>query len=59
MKTYLPKLKDKEMVLIFHPLYEDQACVPYLHNTPEFKEGKYLDVKDIKVINEYKAIVNF
>jgi len=59
MKTFLPKLKDKEMVLIFHPLYEDQACVPYLHNAPKFEDGKYLEVKSINVVNEYKAIVTF
>lgn len=59
MKGFLPQLSNKEMVLIFHPLYEDQACVPYLHNAPKFKDGKYLEIKDIKVINEYKAIISF
>jgi len=59
MKTFLPKLTNKEMVLIFHPLYSDQACVPYLPNPPKFVDGKFLDIKNIKPVNEYKAILDF
>lgn len=59
MKSFLPKMSKKEMVLIFHPLYSDQASVPYFPNPPKFVDGKYLDVKNIKTVNEYKAILHF
>jgi hypothetical protein len=59
MKSFLPRLSNKNMVLIFYPLYSDQECVPYLPNIPDFKNGKFLDVKNIKAVNEYKAILDF
>ena len=30
------------MVLIFHPLYEDQESLIDFDHLPEFKDGKYL-----------------
>jgi len=59
MKLFIPKLTDKEMVLIFHPLYKDQECLIFFHNIPSFENGKYLNIKGIKTINEYKAIIDF
>ncbi|GAA4307158.1 beta-galactosidase [Aestuariibaculum suncheonense] len=59
MKSFLPKLAEKEMVLIFHPLYKNQECLIFFSNLPEFIDGKFLKVKNIKSINEYKAIMSF
>ncbi|WP_228853021.1 beta-galactosidase [Aegicerativicinus sediminis] len=59
MKSFIPKLKNKEMVLIFHPLYDNQECLIFFENVPKFENGKYLEIKSIKAVNEYKAILSF
>jgi len=59
MKSFIPRLDSKEMVLSFHPLYKDQECLIFFENIPNFENGKYLDIKSIKAINEYKAILDF
>lgn len=58
MKSFLPKLSNKEMVLIFHPLYKDQECLIFFEDIPDFENGKHLEIKSIKAINEYKAIIS-
>lgn len=59
MKSFLPKLSQKEMVLIFHPLQENQECLIYFNQIPEFRNGKFLNVKSINAISEFKAIISF
>lgn len=60
LKEFLPELKkQKEMVLIFYPLYDDQEALIDFDNLPEFKDGKFLKVNQIKVVNEYKAKITF
>lgn len=59
LKSFIPDLSGKEMVLIFHPLYSDQETLIDFTHLPEFTNGKYLNIKNINVINEYKAIISF
>ncbi|MBN2612434.1 MAG: beta-galactosidase [Bacteroidales bacterium] len=59
LKSLISELPGKEMVLIFHPLYSDQETLVDFTHIPEFSNGKYLDVKNIKLVNEYKAIISF
>lgn len=59
LKSFIPEMDGKEMVLIFHPLYSDQETLVDFSQLPEFTDGKYLDIKDINVVNEYKAIISF
>jgi len=59
MKSFMPELPGKEMVLIFHPLYNDQETLIDFTLIPEFTDGKYLNIKNIKVVNEYKATISF
>jgi hypothetical protein len=59
IKSFMSELTGKEMVLIFHPLHSDQETLIDFSHIPEFTDGKYLDIKDINVVNEYKAIISF
>ncbi|MCV9387336.1 beta-galactosidase [Reichenbachiella ulvae] len=59
MKSYLSDLAGKEMVLIFHPLYDDQETLVDFSELPKFEGGNYLDIRGIEVVNEYKAILTF
>ena len=59
LKSFMPELSGKEMVLIFHPLYSDQEALVDFTHIPEFKNDEYLDIKKIDVSNEYKAIISF
>lgn len=59
LKSFMSDLSEKEMVLVFHPLYDDQEALVDFDELPDFKEGKYLDVRDIDVVNEYRAIIAF
>jgi hypothetical protein len=59
LKDFFPKLSGKEMVLIFHPLYSNQEALIDFTQLPEFTDGKYLDIKNINIVNEYKAIISF
>ena len=59
LKEFIPKLSGKEMVLIFHPLYEDQEALIDFNHLPKFTDGKHLNIKSINIVNEYKAIVSF
>jgi len=59
IKEFLPELLEKDMVLIFHPMYDDQEFLIDLSEIPEFKDGKFLKVNEIDTINEYKAILYF
>lgn len=59
LKSFMPKLSGKEMVLIFHPLYSDQEALIDFTQMPEFTDGKHLDIKNINIVNEYKAIISF
>ncbi|MBN2167532.1 MAG: beta-galactosidase [Marinilabiliaceae bacterium] len=58
LKSFMSELSEKDMVLIFHPLYSDQETLVDFTNIPEFIKGKFLDIKEIEVINEYKAIIS-
>jgi len=58
LKSFIPELSGKEMVLIFHPLYSDQEALIDFTDIPEFKDGKYLNIKNINIVNEYKAIIS-
>lgn len=59
LKSFMPELSGKEMVLIFHPLYSDQETLIDFTRIPKFTDGKYLNIKDIDIVNEYKAIISF
>lgn len=59
LKSFIPELSGKEMVLIFHPLYSDQETLIDFTHIPEFADGRYLNIKNINVVNEYKAIISF
>jgi len=59
LKSFMPELSGKEMVLIFHPLYSDQEALIDFAHKPDFIDGKYLNIKKINVVNEYKAIISF
>lgn len=59
LKEFMPELSGKEMVLIFYPLYNDQEALVDFTHVPEFADGKYLDVKSINVVNEYKGFISF
>jgi beta-galactosidase len=59
LKSFIPEMTGNEMVLIFHPLYSDQETLIDFTYTPEFTKGKYLNIRDINISNEYKAIVSF
>lgn len=59
LKSFTPELSGKEMVLIFHPLYSDQETLIDFTHIPEFTNGRYLNIKNINVVNEYKAIISF
>lgn len=57
LKKLAPQLKDKKMVLIFHPMYSDYEYLKDLKNIPEFEDGKYLKIKGFKVVPEYKTTI--
>lgn len=59
IKKFLPELLEKEMVLIFHPMYDDQEFLVDLSELPNFEEGKFLEINVIDTVNEYKAILVF
>ncbi len=59
MKSYLKDLEGKEMVLIFHPLFDNQECLIDFSNLPEFEKGRYLEIKSIKTCNAYKTVIGF
>lgn len=59
LKSFTSALSGKQMVLIFHPLYSDQEALIDFARVPEFTDGKYLNINDIRVVNEYKAIISF
>ncbi len=59
LKSFISEMTGKEMVLIFYPLYSDQETLVDFTHIPVFTNGKYLNIKDINISNEYKAIVSF
>lgn len=59
LKGFIPELSGKEMVLIFHPLHSDQETLIDFTHLPEFTNGRYLNIKNINIVNEYKAILSF
>ncbi|WP_027330044.1 beta-galactosidase [Marinimicrobium agarilyticum] len=59
LKRFMSDLSGTEMVLIFHPLYDDQETLVDFDELPDFEDGKYLNVRGIDVVNEYKAIIAF
>jgi len=58
LKSFTSDLRGNEMVLIFHPLRENQECLIHFTQLPEFRNGKYLNVKSINVISEFKALIS-
>lgn len=59
LKSFIPEMSGKEMVLIFYPLYSDQEALVDFTHIPEFTNGKYLNIKSINLVNEYKAFIFF
>nr|WP_321452738.1 beta-galactosidase [uncultured Carboxylicivirga sp.] len=57
LKSCTSELKDNQMVFIFHPMYSDYSYLKDLNEVPEFVKGKYLKIKDFKVIPEYKTTI--
>jgi len=59
MKNFIHELSGKEMVLIFHPLRSDQEALVDFSDTPEFTDNTHLSIRNIVIVNEYKAIISF
>lgn len=59
LKASAAALKQKEMVLFFHPLYDDYEQVKTMDNLPAFENGKLLQVKGVETIAEYSTQLSF
>ncbi|WP_159520685.1 beta-galactosidase [Sunxiuqinia indica] len=59
MKSFIPEMIGKEMVLIFHPLHSDQEALIDFTKKPEFTNGECLEIRSIDVVNEYKTFISF
>jgi len=59
LKSFASSLKNNEIVFVFHPMYSDYTYLKDLNNIPEFVKGKYLKIKDFKVIPEYKTFISY
>jgi beta-galactosidase len=46
-----------EMLMIFHPMYSDYEYIGDLQEKIDFNNGKYLEIRDFKVIPEYKTLM--
>nr|WP_319397484.1 beta-galactosidase [uncultured Carboxylicivirga sp.] len=57
LKNFASELNDNQMVFVFHPMYSDYSYLKDLNEVPEFIKGKYLEIKDFKVIPEYKTTI--
>ncbi|MBS2099415.1 beta-galactosidase [Carboxylicivirga linearis] len=58
LKNFASELNDNQMVFVFHPMYSDYSYLKDLNEVPEFIKGKYLEIKDFKVIPEYKTVIS-
>ncbi|MGQ7870976.1 hypothetical protein [Sunxiuqinia sp. sy24] len=59
LKSFAEKLVDNKMALIFHPMHDNDSYLADLKSLPEFENGKYLNVKGVEVIPEYKVKIKW
>lgn len=59
LRHFAPRLKNNEMVLIYHPIYSNYNYLVDLKKKPEFVDGRYLEVNDFRVVPEYKTKLQF
>ncbi|MFG6687733.1 beta-galactosidase [Mariniflexile sp. HNIBRBA6329] len=58
LKGFASKLKNNEMVFVFHPMYDNYTYLKDLNNLPKFEDGKYLKINGFEVVSEYKTSIN-
>lgn len=57
LRNIAPDLKNKEIVLLFHPVYSSYSYLKDLKRNLEFVDNKYLKVTTINVVPEYSTIL--
>jgi len=58
LRNFADRLKNNEMVLVFHPMYRD-SYLQDLKKFPDFKEKCYLKVNGFDIVPEYTTLLNF
>jgi hypothetical protein len=58
LKKIDAELENNKMVFVFHPMYSDYPYLKDLNHVPEFKNGKFMEIKGFEIIPEYKAILH-
>jgi hypothetical protein len=59
LKPFAGDLAENEMILVFHPMYQEYEYLPDLNDVPEIGNGGLLRVNDISLTPEYKAVLTF
>jgi hypothetical protein len=55
LKSFAGLLENNEMLLFFHPIYDDYPYLGDLKNLPEFNKGSHLEVQGFEIVPEYQT----